>query len=177
MCQAGPDYRRGDELPHIAIIGACPGRQEEEAGRPFIGPTGANLAVMVGIINGLRADKFPSGFRDDYTLLNAHSIPRYVGRVGYDGRTEPSRAEVLNEDNIARLIHQLEQTEITRALLTGLRPKWLIERLIDELPGIELFGSGHPSQRRWNLFYPGRPQAEKLTRWAQDSFEVVWPLT
>jgi uracil-DNA glycosylase len=69
MCQAGPDYHRGVQHPGIAIIGACPGASEDAENRPFIGPAGANLAVMVSIINGISSAKFPSANRDDYTLL------------------------------------------------------------------------------------------------------------
>lgn len=175
MCRAGADYRRGDQHPNIAIVGACPGAEEEREGRPFIGDAGTHLAVMVGIINGISPAKFPSATRDDYTLLNAHSLPRYKGRAGYDGNTEPSQPEVMQDENIARLTQQLQQTAITRVLLAGLRPKWLMQTLIARFPAMEIFVSGHPSISRWNRLYIGRPRAEKISQWTHDTFQMEHP--
>jgi hypothetical protein len=107
--------------------------------------------------------------------LNAHSLPRYAGRPGYDGRTEPSKPEVMTDENIARLTHQLRQTAIIRLLLVGLRPKWLAQTIITQFPAMEVFVSGHPSIRRWNRFYTGRPQPEKLNSWTHDTFQMFWP--
>lgn len=175
MCQAGPDYRRGNQHPGIAIVGACPGAREETENRPFIGPAGANLAMMVSIINGISPAKFPSVNRDDYTLLNAHPLPRYADRAGYDGNTEPSQAEVMNEKNIARLAKQLGHTAVSRVLLAGLTPQWLTQTIVADFAGTEIFWCGHPSFTAWNTRYVGQRQADKLRNWTKDTFKMVEP--
>lgn len=175
MCQAGPDYRQGDEHPHIAIIGACPGRQEEEAGRPFIGPTGANLALMVPIINGISPVKFPSANRDDYTLLNAHPLPRYQVQGQPKVRTQPTKTEILDVNNVARLIQQLQSTNIARVILAGKKPGLLVGCIRVSMPAIEIFLCGHPSTSSWNTRYVGQSQADKLRNWTHDTFEMVEP--
>lgn len=52
MCRAGADYRRGDDHPTIAIVGACPGADEERECRPFIGDAGTHLAEMEVFVCG-----------------------------------------------------------------------------------------------------------------------------
>lgn len=175
MCQAGPDYRRGDQHPQIAIIGACPGRREELEGRPFIGPTGANLALMMPIINGISPVKFHSANRDDYTLLNSHPLPRYAGRAGYDGNTEPGQADVMSEENIDRLAKQLRDTAVTRVLLAGQRPQWLTQPINAHFAGMEIFWCGHPSIIAWNPRYEDQSQADRLRNWTHDTFKMVEP--
>lgn len=177
MCVAGPDYRLGDQHPEIAIVGACPGAQEEEQGRPFIGDAGAHLAEMIRIINAISPAKFPSANRDDYTLLNAHPLPRYRGRAGFDGNTEPSRREVMSDANIVRLTQQLRRTAITRILLAGKRPQWLTQRLVVEFAETELFVCGHPSSGAWNRHYVGQNRAVKIRLWTQDTFQMVHPFS
>jgi uracil-DNA glycosylase len=175
MCLAGPDYRLGDQHPEIALMGACPGAQEEEQGRPFIGDAGTHLAEMIRIINAISPAKFPSANRDDYTLLNAHPLPRYEGRAEYDGNTEPSKPEVMNDVNIARLNQQLRQTAIIRILLAGRTPQWLTQRLVVDFAETELFVCGHPSSGAWNRLYVGQHRAEKIRFWTQDTFRMAHP--
>lgn len=175
MCLAGSDYRLGDQHPEIALMGACPGAQEEEQGRPFIGDAGTHLAAMIRIINAISPAKFPSEDRDDYTLLNAHPVPRYEGRAGYDGNTEPTRPEVMCDVNIVRLNQQLRQSRINRILLAGTRPQWLAERLVLDFPRIEVFVCGHPSSSAWNRRYVGQPRVEKIRLWTQETFKMVHP--
>ena len=172
MCLAGPDYRLGDQYPEIALMGACPGAQEEEQGRPFIGDAGTHLTAMIRIINAISPAKFPSEHRDEYTLLNAHPLPRYEGRAEYDGNTQPTKPEVMSNVNIARLNQQLRQSGIVRILLAGERPQWLAERLVDNFPRIEC---GHPSSGAWNRRYVGQPRAEKIRLWTQETYRMVHP--
>ena len=175
MCLAGPDYRLGDQYPEIALMGACPGAQEEEQGRPFIGDAGTHLTAMIRIINAISPAKFPSEHRDEYTLLNAHPLPRYEGRAEYDGNTQPTKPEVMSNVNIARLNQQLRQSGIDCILLAGERPQWLAERLVDNFPRIELFVCGHPSSGAWNRRYVGQPRAEKIRLWTQETYRMVHP--
>jgi hypothetical protein len=116
---------------------------------------------MMQIINALNANKFPSSSRDDYTLLNAHPLPRYIGRLGYDGKSQPTKADVLDAANIIRLAQQIDGTDITRLLLTGKTPKLLIQTLCNKYPDMEFFSCGHPSPSAWDRHYAGHPKAEK----------------
>ncbi len=145
MCRVGADYRRGNDHPTIAIVGACPGADEEREGRPFIGDAGRHLAEMVRIINGISPAKSPSVRRDDYTLLNAHPQARYQIRGHPKVQTEPTPREVLEEENVTRLIQQIRGTEINRLLLGGGKPRLLIQPIIQEFPEMEVFICGHPS--------------------------------
>lgn len=175
MYRAGPDYRRGDRHPNIAIVGACPGEQEEKQDRPFIGDAGAHLATMVPIINEICPVKFPSALGDDYTLLNAHPLPRYPGRAGYNGDTEPCHAAVISDENIARLIEQLKQTAINRLLLAGRRPQWLAPRVVAEFAELEIYICGHPSPSAWNRRYVGHPRMGKIRLWTHETFQMAHP--
>lgn len=175
MCRAGADYRRGDQHPNIAIVGACPGAVEEREGRPFIGDAGTHLTEMVRTINGISPTKFPSVRRDDYTLLNAHPQARYQIRGQPNVQTEPTPREVLEEENVRRLIQQIRSTEINRLLLGGGKPRLLIQPIIQEFPGMEVFICGHPSSGAWNRHYIGQPRAEKIRLWTHDTFQMHRP--
>jgi hypothetical protein len=128
---------------------------------------------MVRIINGLSPLKLPSDIRDDYTLLNAHPLPRYAKRAGYVGKTEPSEPEVMCGANIARLTHQIKQTGITRLLLAGKMPQCLTQSLNAKFATIEIFWCGHPSKTAWNTRSIGQSDIEKIGNWTRDTFKVV----
>lgn len=175
MCLAGPDYRRGDQHPEIAIVGACPGAEEEEQSRPFIGDAGAVLTQMITIINGISPYKFPSDIRDDYTLLNAHPVPRYNAPGQPKVRTQPTPAEVMEEQNFRRFAEQIRGTAIARLLLAGGRPQLFTQRVTAEFAGMEIFWCGHPSKTAWNTRYVGQSQVMKIRSWTQDTFKMVEP--
>jgi hypothetical protein len=78
LMMTGPDFRLGDQHPAIALLRACPGKDEELHGRPFCGEAGSFLQVMMAEISKLCPQHFPSGERDDYTLLNAHHEARHA---------------------------------------------------------------------------------------------------
>ena len=76
MCHQTADFRLGGTCCKILLVGACPGKAEEDQGRPFIGGAGKNLRMMFAGLNVHSPDLFCSDDLEDYSLLNAHDLPR-----------------------------------------------------------------------------------------------------
>lgn len=167
----------GNRHPTRIIVGYCPGRQEEADGRPFAGSAGTYLDTVLLNLSQRFAPYFPSGTRDDYTLLNAHPQPRY--RVpGVRRPTIPTRDEVLDAENLQalhdRFQEALENNDPDSILLLGSLVEWLAEWTRNIYPNVLLFGCGHPSIQAWNTKYcSGLPQSEKLRRWVADTFRMI----
>lgn len=175
MCQVAADFRTGDRWPNIFLVGACPGRDEEIDGRPFAGQAGRNLSGMMASLHVHRPDLFPSGVPDDYAMLNAHPLPRYRQRAGYDGRTQPTENEVLSQQNQLRLTARLHHVEPRIILYLGITAEFMHPIVRANCPAARVFRTGHPSTSAWNTCrnYLGRPRAEKIERWARDRFSPV----
>jgi uracil-DNA glycosylase len=175
MCIPTADFRIGDANPGVLLVGACPGQDEEENGRPFVGQAGQNLAVMLQRLHFLRPDIFPSERLDDYSLINAHSLPRYRGRDGYDGRTQPLKREVLADENRARFAAQVEQLQPTTIVYLGKAAEFAHEIVEATAEELQAYRTGHPSTQAWNTRpdYVGIQAEEKLLRWADDRLELM----
>ena len=175
MCIATPDFRIGDANPRVLLVGACPGRDEEENERPFCGQAGRNLTVMLRRLHVLRPDIFPSASLNDYSLINAHSLPRYRGRDGYDGRTQPLKREVLADENKARFIAQVERVEPSTILYLGKAAEFAHPIIAATAEEYQAYRTGHPSTPAWNTRpgYVGMAAEEKLRHWAEDKLEQV----
>ncbi len=169
------DFRRGDEFPSIVFVGACPGKQEELKGRPFAGAAGANLRIMLVTLNEKMPEHFPSSELEAYTLLNAHDLPRYKGRDGFDGKTTPPKKDVLATGNIDRLRARLNDVEATKVIYLGQAAEYAHEALSELVGDLSFFRLGHPSPMAWNprLEYRGLEKPEKLARWAIDSWQAL----
>lgn len=175
MCQNAADFRLGAAHPNILLVGACPGREEEASNRPFAGVAGRCLRSMMLSLNAFRPMLFPSPHPDAYSMLNAHDLPRYRARPGYDGRTQPTRLEVFAPANRERVAAKLLHTQPTMVLYLGNVAEF-IDPIVQELrPEALVFRTGHPSPSGWNTFaqYVGRPREEKLERWARDQFRQL----
>lgn len=175
MCITTADFRAGDACRQVLLVGACPGREEEENGRPFAGQAGENLGVMLQRLRALRPEVFRSSRLDDYSLINAHSLPRYRGRAGYDGRTQPRKREVLALENRERFVGQVLQVQPTMVVYLG-RAAWFAHEVITaSVQEIQAFRTGHPSTLAWNTRrrYVGMEREMKLCRWAEDQFAQV----
>lgn len=175
MCIPAADFRIGDANPRVLLVGACPGRDEEENGRPFAGQAGQNLAIMLQRLHALRPDIFPSARLDDYSLINAHLLPRYRGRDGYDGRTQPLKREVLAHENRVRFAAQVQHLEPETVVYLGKAAEFargIVEGVVEQ---IQAYRAGHPSTQAWNTRpnYVGMQPEEKLQRWADDRLEQV----
>ena len=175
MCITAADFRAGDACPEVVLVGACPGRDEEEMGRPFAGQAGGNLSVMLQRLVVYQPDVFPSVQLDDYSMINAHSLPRYRGREGYDGRTQPRKGEVLAQENRERFVGKFLQVQPNIVVYLGKAAQFSHEIVLDIIPDIKAFRTGHPSTPAWNT----RPQYAQMERelklrlWAEHQFAPV----
>ena len=175
MCVPAADIRVGDLHRRVLLVGACPGRDEEANGRPFSGEAGQNLNIMLQRLHALHPNIFPTGRADDYSMVNAHSLPRYPGRQGYDGRTQPRKREVLAQENRARLVAHLLAIQAERVVYLGKAAGFSHEVILALQPNIQAYRTGHPSTQAWNtrLPYVGLQRFEKICRWAEDQFALV----
>ena len=165
-------FRFGDMHPSVVLMGACPGKQEEAQGRPFAGSAGANLRIMLTTLHAARPDVFSSDVLEDYTLLNAHDLPRYKGRPGFDGKTTPPKKDIQDPANIDRLEASLTHVEASHVIFLGKDALNSLEALTERLGEISYLKLGHPSPMAWNPRpeYRGLSKPEKLARWAIDSW-------
>ena len=175
MCIPAADIRVGDENPGVLLVGACPGRDEEEQNRPFAGQAGRNLDIMLQRLHTLHPDIFASERADDYSMINAHSLPRYRNRVGYDGRTQPRKREVLAQVNRDRLTAHLEEIEPETVVYLGKVAEFAHEVIQAYSQHITAYRTGHPSTLAWNTrrAYIGIPREQKILRWAEDRFGQI----
>jgi len=175
MCIQAADFRIGDANHRVLLVGACPGREEEENGRPFAGQAGQNLSVMLQRLHVLLPNIFASERLDDYSLINAHSLPRYRGRDGYDGRTQPLKREVLAAENQVRFRAQVEHLQPIAIVYLGKAAEFSHE--IVQATGIEVqvYRTGHPSTTAWNTRpeYVGMARGEKIRQWAESKLEEL----
>ncbi len=175
MCRNAADFRFVDVHPRVLLVGACPGREEERDGRPFAGQSGQNLEIMLRRLQVLHPQVFPSPRLDAYSLVNAHSLPRYPEREGYDGSTQPRKQDVLAPENRARLIVRLQRVQPEIIVYLGKAAQFAHEVFEAHMPDIRAFRTGHPSAQAWNIprQYRGMPREEKIRRWAEDQFAAV----
>jgi uracil-DNA glycosylase len=175
MCHQTADFRLGGTCCKILLVGACPGKAEEDQGRPFIGGAGKNLRIMIAALNVHSPDLFCSDDLEDYSLLNAHDLPRYVGRVGYDGNSEPTRDQVMRPENIERLQRHLTLVSPQVVLYLGDTAEFIHTIALKEMPDARFFKTGHPSKPAWNTRpeYKEFPQETKLSRWAVDKLHEI----
>ncbi|MEN8658523.1 MAG: uracil-DNA glycosylase family protein, partial [Marivita sp.] len=145
MCRNAADFRFVDVHPRVLLVGACPGREEERDGRPFAGQSGQNLEIMLRCLQVLHPLVFPSLQLDAYSLVNAHSLPRYPEREGYDGSTQPRKQDVLAPENRARLIARLQRVQPEIIVYLGKAAQFAHEVFEAHMPDIRAYRTGHPS--------------------------------
>ncbi|WP_303860744.1 hypothetical protein [Alkalibaculum bacchi] len=91
----------------IAFVFSCPGAAEEKSNILVSGTTGKNLNKIIQI---LRQDfscehLFDSEDRYDYRITNASMKVHYKAK---DGRSEPTKKEITDSENLRRLTEDLE---------------------------------------------------------------------
>jgi uracil-DNA glycosylase len=172
MCQVSADFRRGVELANILLVGACPGREEEQNGRPFVGTAGQYLRSMFRTLNLHWPCFFPSADPDEYSMLNANPLPRYRARAGFGGLTQPTKTEVMAAENRVRVRSLLILVNPERVLYLGNAAEFIDPIVNEVLPDTQVFRTGHPSPTAWNTKanYRGMTREEKLERWTRDQF-------
>jgi len=83
---------------------SAPGRLEENAGRPASGKTGENLDLLINILHKRYPDLFPYTGRYAYRITNAVTDVHYKAKTN---DTEGSDKEVLNKENIRRILNEI----------------------------------------------------------------------
>ncbi|MES3001710.1 MAG: CpsB/CapC family capsule biosynthesis tyrosine phosphatase [Pseudomonadota bacterium] len=149
--------------------------------------TGADVHLVPGILEGLRAGEIPSLHNTRYVLLEpSHHVapPRFAESVfqlvaaGYvPVITHPERLTWIedNFDVMAALTAQGAWLQVTAGALTGHfgpRPKYWAERLLGEGLVHILATDAHASTRRIPVLSEGRAAAEKIVG-AQEAAQLV----
>ena len=81
-------------------------QEELKSGKLVNGQTGKNLDMMLSILNKNYPGIFPSCDRYDYRITNSSE---YVHYKAFDNRTEPKKNEILEKDNLSRLIEDIRE--------------------------------------------------------------------
>lgn len=176
------DFRRGDRYPRLVLLGACPGKKEDGANRPFAGASGANLKNLFEVMGelaftapeefGMNENDFSSMRLDDYTLMNSHPAPKW--KVNGKGRTTPTLFEVEKPENLNRLREQFRHVEA--AIVIGLGssagsdtgPARVLRKLAPEFKHVTFLITGHPSPRAIRKHGGGDPK-----RWFRQRLQVL----
>ncbi len=105
----------------IAFVFSAPGNDELIAGRPVAGATGENLEGALTYLNSCVPTLFLSTHRYEYRIANAFSLP-LAKNIG-NGRTEASRSEILEEENVERFLNEIR--DCTHIILCGVKAGYL----------------------------------------------------
>ena len=140
--------------------------------------TGADVHLVPGILDGLRAGTVPSLHRTRYVLLEpshhvapprfAESVFQLIGAGYVPVITHPERLTWIEDggfDVMVGLVRSGAWMQLTAASLTGLfgpRPKYWGERFLGEGLTHILASDAHSSTRRVPVISEGRAVAEKL---------------
>ncbi|HPS57631.1 MAG TPA: hypothetical protein PK514_05940 [Spirochaetota bacterium] len=96
-----------NEHNKILLLFSCPGQEEEKATKPCAGKTGNNLLQLLEKLNKLRAVEFPKE-REKYYINNAFDGIKFKSKTN---STEANKNELLNPENINRLIQEVSHVE------------------------------------------------------------------
>ena len=102
-------YNKGKNISPVAFMFACPGQQEQKAGKVVAGATGKNLNLLLSVLmesenESVRA-LFPSADRYDYLITNSSDIIHYPA---LDNTSLPARSEYSDDANLNRLYRELD---------------------------------------------------------------------
>jgi len=170
-----PAHRPGDD-PSIrtAFMASCPGRREQDAGRPLAGVSGQNLrAALPSLRARFGPDWFPSLALEDYTLTNAW------GRIEYPkltGRSEATPAEVLAPENIEAVRARTVAAGTIRIVALGDRAR----RVAARVGAGAVIAGPHPSPLHVNTGYRSDREgvearkAHRIEQWVA-RLEVLTP--
>jgi len=117
-----PYYEEGTEK-RVACVFSCPGRYEEEAGRPAARMTGKNLDKVLSALNRLMGtDHFVRG---RVRITNSWTNVEYDAKTG---RSEATFAEIGGEENLRRLADELADIQES-VLCFGARAAFAVEEV------------------------------------------------
>ena len=163
-----PHYCQG-RLP-VAFVFSVPGTEEINCGRPVSGATGDNLEHALGHLYILAPQVFPSSHRYDYRITNAFTQP--LAQDLGNGRTEATRAEILESTNVRRFLGEVEGCQLV--ILCGKKAHLLFTVLEGTLPlVIQVAHTGNKGLNRsfrllrdWHLSSPSDCRQERARLWA-----------
>lgn len=128
----------------------CPGRHEANRGYPCAAGTGANLNRALAVLSSLRPDRFSSPSRSAYVVTNAWATVEYPALTG---RSVPLEAEVLQTQNLERLLGELQG--LRTVIACGQQAQAAVRALLNSgLLQAEVAMGRHLSQRSVNMI-PG----------------------
>jgi uracil-DNA glycosylase len=170
MPQFTPHYCKG-RLP-VAFVFSAPGTEEVNRGRPVSGATGDNLEHALGHLSILAPQVFPSSHRYDYRITNAFAQP--LAQDLGNGRTEATRAEILESTNVRRFLGDVEGCQLV--ILCGKKARLLFTMLEGTLPlvvqvahiGNKGLNGCFPLLGNWRLSSPADRRQERVRLWAND---------
>jgi len=141
------------------------GRAEQAANQPAAAQTGRTLNAALRHLHKQAPDIFPSEDLRDYRIVNAHGG---VHHKALTGRTEATRAELLDPGNLKRVDRSLRGLDTVVAL--GDMPDLTVRA--SGFQGRVLSG-GHPSLQHINRRYtserttPGERAEDRRAQWAK----------
>ena len=156
----------------ITFVFSAPGNEEVISGRPVSGKTGVNLDRALSYLNQLAPNMFPSIHRYDYRITNAfiHPLAKNIGT----GRTEASRSEILELENIRRFEQEIQGC--THIILCGDKAQYLAATLVCKTSSI--IYATHIGNRGLNLKFKlsidwdknssSDRRQERIRLWASD---------
>ncbi len=112
-------FNKGNKNNKTAIVLSCPGRLEQENGKPAFGMTGSNLQKLLIILNNKSPEIFGATDRYEYRITNASS------KVYYGELTEPLDSEIKCTENIRRLKEEL--TDMKFVVAFGKKAQYAVE--------------------------------------------------
>lgn len=154
----------GKSYIRTAFIFSCPGQEEEKSGKLVNGQTGKNLNGVLAYLKRSRPDLFPSVDRYDYRITNSSESVHYKA---YDGRTEPSAAEIRDPENLNRLAEDIYGYDTV--ITFGKSADLAASLLKDRFPGTSFLYSRHLSFLSLNSGIKNDINGDPIIRGSSDS--------
>jgi len=125
-----PYYNEGtNENKKYAFIFSCPGRFEKDSGYPVSGETG-NIFNLV--LENLEI-KEKKQCRYEFRITNATTNVEFKTEGG-TGRTQAKNSEVLDPNNIERLLEEVKDCD--KIICFGAKARLAVSKMAKEYPGI-----------------------------------------
>ena len=136
------DYLQRNEGKNkkVAFVFSCPGAAEEKSNILVSGTTGKNLNKIIYILrqNFSCENLFDSEDRYDYRITNASMKVHYKAK---DGRSEPTKKEIIDAENLKRLAEDLEGYEFI--ITFGNNANLAVNHCKDKLGSRKIIGVRH----------------------------------
>jgi len=136
-------YNQGCDGIKMAFIFSCPGRCEEECKKPVVGETGANLEILLAMLNQQNFTLFPYTDRYKYRITNVWATVEYVAKTD---RSEPKLSEIKNPLNIQRIKDEIQN--MNYAIFFGKKAQSVLKSL--NLTDIKIISVEHTGVRGLN---------------------------